>query len=342
MAAGGGTGPPQRGGYAMRVALVGVGHWHTPLYLDPALGLAGVEIVGVSDPALAVAEAVATRAGCASFVDYRVLCDRLRPDFVFVLGRHCDMADTARWLIERQIKFAIEKPCGVSAAEVDDLAGRAHRAGAFAAVPFVFRQSRWLETIQARAAGEAVQHLAFKFVAGSTARYRAAGCDWMLARATAGGGCLLNLGVHFVDLARLLLGPASPDVVGAMMSNAIDGFDVEDQAVVLLRAGAATCLIETGYSFPAPHMSFDLHFSVRTDRHYFVAREADALEIFDLAQQRDVEPMPITNVPYYPAFVRDALTRAADGRPPVADLDDMAATLRLVESAYALSPLPGL
>lgn len=324
----------------MRVALIGVSHWHLPLYLDPALALEGVEVIGVSDPDGVVAETVAARIGCAALTDYRALCDRLKPDFVFVLGRHCDMAESARFLIERGIKFAIEKPCGLTTAEVADLAARARAAGAFAAVPFVFRQSRWLDAIRTHAAGERFQNLAFKFVAGGMARYRAAGCEWMFERATAGGGCLLNLGVHFVDLCRLLLAPEPVAMIGAVMSNAVERLDVEDHAVVVLRAGGAVCLIETGYTFPAPHMSFDLHFSIRTERHYFVARDADHLEIYDMAAHRTVEPMPITNPPYYPGFVADVLARAADGRPPVADLDDMVETLRLVETAYTRAPLP--
>jgi len=324
----------------MRVALIGVSHWHLPLYLEPALTIDGVEIVGVSDPSAAAAEAAAARAGGAAFTDQRALLDRARPEFVFVLGRHCDMAETARELIARAIPFAIEKPAGVTAAEVEDLAARARRAGAFAAIPFVFRQSRLFDTIREIAAGEAFQYLAFKFIAGSNDRYRAAGCPWMLERASAGGGAMLNLGVHFLDLARMLFDPVSPVVVGAAMSNALDGLDVEDHGLVLLRAGAGVCSIETGYSFPAAHTRFDQHFSIRTERHYFVVRDADRLEVVDLAQQRDVRAIPTTNVPYYPDFVRDVLARAADGRPPVADLDDMAATMRLLEAAYALAPLP--
>src|SRR5258708_2155618 len=249
----------------MRVALIGVSHWHLPLYLDPVLALPGAAVVGVSDPTLAVAEAVAARIGCAADTDYRALCDRLRPDFGFVLGRHCDMAETARFLIERGIKFAIEKPCGISSAEIDDLAARARAADAFAAVPFVFRHSRWLDAVRTHAAGERVQYLAFKFVAGSMARYRTTGCEWMLARATSGGGCLLNLGVHFVDLCRLLLGPEPSAVVGATMSNAVEGLDVEDHAAVLLRAGGAAGPLDTRYPVPAPPMSFDLPFSLRTE-----------------------------------------------------------------------------
>ncbi|HVB67552.1 MAG TPA: Gfo/Idh/MocA family oxidoreductase, partial [Acetobacteraceae bacterium] len=105
----------------MRVVLIGVGHWHTPFYLDPCLALPGVAVVGVSDPDPARAAAVAAHAGCPSFTDAAALCAQARPDFAFVLGRHCDMAASARLLIALRIPFAIEKPGGITAAEVADL-----------------------------------------------------------------------------------------------------------------------------------------------------------------------------------------------------------------------------
>ena len=324
----------------MRVAFVGVSHWHIPLYLDPALALPEVEIVGVSDPSEAAAGAVAARAGCPAFTDERALLERSRPEFVFVLGRHCDMAASARALIARGLPFAIEKPCGTTTAEVADLARRAEQANVFAAVPFVFRDSLLFNTIRETAAGEAFQYLAFKFIAGSHDRYRAANCHWMLTRATAAGGCMLNLGVHFFDLARMFFDPVPPTVIGAAMSNAVDGLDVEDHGLVLLRAGAGMCSIETGYTFPAAHMRFDQHFSIRSERHYFVVRDADNLEIYDLAKNRTVKAAPATNVPYYPGFVRDVLARAAGGRPPVAGLPEMVEAMRLIEAAYAVAPLP--
>lgn len=321
----------------MRVAFIGVSHWHIPLYLDPALALDDVEIVGVCDPTAAAAAAVAATARCPSFTDEDALLEATRPDFAVVLGRHCDMEASARRLIARGVPFAIEKPAAMTSAEIDDLARTASAAGVFAAVPFVFRDSALLDTIRAAAPGEAFHYLAFKFIAGSVDRYRATGCHWMLERRLAAGGCMLNLGVHFFDLARQLL-PEPPRVVGATLSNAIDGLDTEDHGMVLLRAGAATCSIETGYTFPAPHMSFDLHFSLRSDRHYFVATGTDQLEIFDLAQNRQMVRVPTTNPPYYPGFVRDALNRAAAGKAPVAGLSDMAQAMRLIEAAYALAP----
>ena len=34
----------------MKLAFIGASHWHLPLYLDPALEINGVQVVGVSDP----------------------------------------------------------------------------------------------------------------------------------------------------------------------------------------------------------------------------------------------------------------------------------------------------
>jgi predicted dehydrogenase len=321
----------------MRVAFTGVSHWHLPLYLEPVLANSGLRVVGVADPDIDVAAEVAARAATRPWADWRQMCDETKPDFVFVLGRHCDMASVARDLIARGIPMAVEKPCGIDAKELHDLALLARNTGAFVAVPFVFRQSNMLKAI--RATGEAAQYLAWKFVAGSNDRYRQAGCSWMLQRATSGGGCMLNLGCHFLDLSIVLLGgPLS--VAGAIMSNLRDGLDVEDHGVVLLRGARGAAVIETGYFYPAPPKEFDLHFSIRTERHHFAAKDATGLAVRTDAGGEEFRPMPITNVPFYPAFVRDVTQRAAEGQQPIAGLADMAAVMDLTEAAYRLAPLP--
>ncbi len=321
----------------MRVAFTGVSHWHLPLYLDPVLELPDVLVAGVADPDPAVAASVAERVGSRGFADWRQLLAEVEVDFVFVLGRHIDMPEVCRELIARGIPFAVEKPAGVDVASVEDLAARAEAAGAFAAVPFVFRQSRWLELIEEVRADDEPLYLSFMFVAGSIERYRG-GSEWMLDRRLSGGGCLANLGVHFLDLSRLLLG-ADVRVAAALMSNALDGLAVEDHAAVLLRTDRGSSLVETGYIYPAPHMSFDMHFSVRTRRHHFAAKDGTGIQVITDGGEPRFHPMPMTNVDYYPVFVRDVLARVAEGRAPVADLADMVESARLLHAAYALSPL---
>jgi predicted dehydrogenase len=180
----------------MRIVLIGVSHWHTRFYLEPVLTLLDVSVVGVSDPDLSRAQEVAVKARCPAFDDYRKMCARLKPDFAFALGPHCDMADEARFLIGERIPFAMEKPCAVTAADAHTIAARAAQANVFAAVPFVIRYSKLIDTIREVAAGEAVQYVLFKFVGGMVDRYREQRVEWMLHRATAGGGPLLNLGVQ--------------------------------------------------------------------------------------------------------------------------------------------------
>jgi len=320
----------------MRIVLIGVSHWHTPFYLDPTLDMPDVEIVGVSDPDVSRAAPVAAKARCPAFADYREMCASLRPDFAFALGRHCDMADEARFLIDNRIPFAMEKPCGIDSAEVHDIASRATAAGVFAAVPFVLRHCPLIDTVREVAAGEALQYITFKFVGGMVDRYHQQRVEWMLDRATAGGGPLLNLGVHHLDLCRVLLNNAPLRVVGATMSNHTAHLTIEDHAAVLLRGGGATCLVETGYLYPAPNSVFDMHYSIRTERHYFAARDNHTLEIVTDDRQRETREMPLTNVFFYSEFVRDTLRRVRAGEPPIADLDDMAAAMDLVQAAYAI------
>ncbi len=54
---------------------------------------------------------------------------------------------------------------------------------------------------------------------------------------------------------------------------------------MLMRGGGATCMVETGYLYPAPNSVFDLHYSIRTEGHYFAARDNQTLEILDNDRQ---------------------------------------------------------
>jgi predicted dehydrogenase len=134
----------------MKLALIGASHWHLPLYLEPALKVAGARIVGISDPNPAFVAALSARLDCVGDVDFRQLCRLTKPDFVFALGRHSDMAEEASFLLEEGIAFAIEKPCGLNESEVAALCALEARRGGFSAVPLVFRNGDFTDRLVLR------------------------------------------------------------------------------------------------------------------------------------------------------------------------------------------------
>jgi predicted dehydrogenase len=321
----------------MKLAFIGASHWHLALYLEPALEVPGVSVAGVADPDPAVVKALTAKLGCAGDTDFRELCARVKPDLVIALGRHCDMAEQARFLIAEKIPFALEKPCGLNAREVAGIAQAARDTGAFAAVPLVFRNGDFFALLGAQ---ESVQYMSFRFIAGLPQRYRAAGNDWMLDPALSGGGCTINLSPHFLDLALALMGP-EVEVRQAAMSNAAWGEKIEDYSCVTLARGADRCVIETGYLFPAPTSTFDMHYAIRTPSRYIVAHDPETIELIENDGSRSTRKMLTTNVPHYRTFVFDAVARLRAGKPPLASLADMVPVMRLVDAAYKKAGKPG-
>ena len=324
----------------MKLVFIGASHWHLPLYLDPALEIPGVEVVGVSDPDAASVKALAARLGCADDTDFRALCRKTRPDFVVALGRHCDMVEEATFLLEEAIPFALEKPCGLNARDATKLAELEQRTGNFAAVPLVFRNGDFTARLREMSAAQGIQYMTYRFIAGFPARYQQANCHWMLDPALAGGGSTINLGIHFFDLALLLVG-ADLRVRQATMSNAAWGHAIEDYGLVVLERGADLCVIETGYLYPAPTSTFDMHYAVRTGDEYLVAHDPETVELVRNSGERQMIASHTTNVAHYRTFMRDVLDRVRTSRPPLAKLSDMVPIMRLVDDAYAKAgPLP--
>lgn len=322
----------------MKIAFIGASHWHLPLYLEPVLDAPGVTIAGVSDPDRKAVERLTAKLGCVGDTDFRELCARVKPDFVIALGRHCDMAEQARFLIAEKIPFALEKPCGLSEREVAGIARAAQAAGAFAAVPLVFRNGDFFDLLREEAAN--IQYMTYRFIAGFPQRYRATGNDWMLDPALSGGGCTINLSPHFLDLALALMGP-DVEVQQAVMSNAAWHERIEDYSCVTLARGPDRCVIETGYLFPAPTSTFDMHYAIRSPERYIVAHDPETIEIVKTGGRREQRRILTTNVPHYRTFVFDAVTRVRAGKPPLVSLADYVPVARLVDAAYRKAgPLP--
>jgi predicted dehydrogenase len=319
----------------MRIAFIGVSHWHAPMYYRPAARLAGIRIVAVSDPTLSVAESVGRELEARAFADYRELIAEVRPDFVFAFGRHCDMAETALTLIGEGIPFLIEKPGGLNFQQVSAIRDRARAKGLHAGTGFNFRVSDLYKKIQAVIGEDSVTHASFRFIAGGPYRYRETGCAWMLDPTLSGGGSTINLGVHFVDMFRVFA-RSKPREVASLMGRFTWDLPIEDYSSVILRSSNSVCTIETGYTYPAMSGVFDLRFSIRTTRYYIVVRSDNVLEVHRTCDgHMEQFPTQVSNAFWYPVFVAESIDRFARGQAPLADLNDLADVMEVVDAAYA-------
>jgi predicted dehydrogenase len=247
------------------------------------------------------------------------------------------MPALGKLLVEARVPFLIEKPAGLTAEHVAALRDLAQSNGLHVGTGFNFRVADWFKRLLELTAGDPASVARFSFISGPPDRYRGLGCEWMLDPARSGGGCTINLAGHLIDMFRLFTG-TEPEVSSALMSNVSWGEAIEDYSMIALRSARAAGIVETGYGYPGELGTFDQLFSLRTRQSYIVVRSDDVIEITD-ARTFQVERLhtPTGNFRWYPAFVAESLDRFERGLPPIADLDDLLAAMRVIDTAYAVS-----
>jgi predicted dehydrogenase len=163
-------------------------------------------------------------------------------------GQHADQCIAA---LQHGISVFCEKPLGCSAVDARKVVSAARSADRLLGVDYVYRHTRAARALRGLVqAGElgAIYAMQLTF-------HNAYGPDqaWFYDRRTAGGGCVVDLGTHLVDLALWLLD--FPPVLavhsrvfhqGAPLT--ADGFEVEDFAAVQLAlAGGATAQLQCSW-----------------------------------------------------------------------------------------------
>ena len=119
-------------------------------------------------------------------------------------------ATLARWAIERQIPFFIEKPLTLDAVKSQDLVKLAQSAAVYAQMGFVLRYVASFQRLKVLIAegqlGE-VQHYSAS-MRGNVITQPLDDGDWR-GDYQRGGGCLNEYGPHIIDLCRYIFGPVT-------------------------------------------------------------------------------------------------------------------------------------
>jgi predicted dehydrogenase len=153
----------------------------------------------------------------------------------------------------------------------------------------------------------------------------------MLRREAAGGGVLLNLGVHGFDLCRFITGE-EPEIVSAIVSNAVFGLDVEDYATVTLRTQSGIVFQnEVGYTYPTTAGRDDERKLAASE---MLVRDGDGGFTKVTASGEVFVPQPQGFLSMWEGVVADCLDRVRHGEPPPTSPEDTARAVSLVFEAY--------
>ncbi|MCC7107150.1 MAG: Gfo/Idh/MocA family oxidoreductase [Chloroflexi bacterium] len=322
----------------IRVAAIGVNHWHSLYdagYLLQFQRMPDVQIVGVQDgdPEIAAHRAAAV-GNPPAYTDYEQMLAELKPDFVLALGRPSEMGAIAHYLLDHGFPFIMEKPMGYDAEVVRSIAEKAAATGGFAAAPFPYRYQPQIElarTLIREGRLGPISHITVRHMRPTSARYPGWGAAWMLDPSIANGGCLRNLGAHGLDVFNFLVDEET-NVIGAQISSRALGEAVDDYATVMLRSASGIVgNVEAGNLFPRDGTQAVLHVSGRDGLFTVTGNNARLIT-------KDAEGSQTLGLDDRPSYIllRETLDRWQRGDPPRVQAADCYRAMRLVDQAYKL------
>jgi predicted dehydrogenase len=235
----------------MNVAMIGVTHPHSEMYLETLDQLDEVLHIPLYDPDEAVAHAVATRSRKADGVYTSLDALLAEADITHALvtvPTDQAVATIVRLIVAGKNIFT-EKPAARTAAEFADIIS------ALAQEPVTFSvayTNRWhpaiqqMRTLYEQQAIGRLTSVELRMVTTQVGLRNPR--HWLFRREIAGGGILSWLGCHVIDLLRYVTGEEMTSVSAQLATTSGEDINVEDTAAVAFRlSGGAVGSLHAGY-----------------------------------------------------------------------------------------------
>jgi predicted dehydrogenase len=250
----------------INVAVIGLGAGHS--HLNAYASVPEARVLAIADLNAARLEKVAAEQGVPhAFADYRDLLAVDQVDLVSVCLPNHLHAPVAIEALRAGKHVLVEKPMATSAAEAQTMLAAAEEHGRVLAVSMNYRWAFAPDMLDLRrriARGDLGNIYYVRAVAlrrRTFARGYRGDRDWFIDRRRSGGGGLIDMGPHMLDLAMWLAGDFAPvSVSGVARTALMVDTDVDDLAAALvrLRGGATVALEITWASFTRPGASLTL------------------------------------------------------------------------------------
>lgn len=155
----------------------------------------------------------------------------------------------ARKLLTHGKDVLIEKPLALNSAEAEEIMRTAETSGRVVMTGHMWRFDEEVNFIKK---GIAAGKIGTVFKTKGFGIHENWGPEgWFTQKELAGGGALIDMGVHALDTARYLLGDPDPDAVYAQLGTYFGNYDVDDSGILVVTwSNGAVSVIESGWWHP--------------------------------------------------------------------------------------------
>lgn len=221
-----------KSGMSARIGVIGLGTMG--IHHADRLVAADAEIVAGADVIADARSAFADRFDAPTYEDHAAMYETDLDGIIITVPNalHEEVAVTA---LDKGVHTLVEKPLAHTVESAERIAEAASDADSFCTVGFVMRYYdavRELLALRTRGEFGDITHVEARYVR----RHNRPERGWFTDADLAGGGALVDIGSHVLDLALLILG--FPDIEGIYgRTRTASAYDVEDSASALIRCG---------------------------------------------------------------------------------------------------------
>jgi predicted dehydrogenase len=312
----------------LRVALLGTG-WAADFHARAAREHPGAELAAAANWREPSLRALAERHEIPRVTtDWRELAADPGVDAAVIATPNALHAPQAVAFLDAGKHVLVEKPMAPTLAEADAMIAAARRGGAWLMVAHCWRFHPDVRALRARVErgelGEIVKTRGY----GAHAGWGPSG--WFTDPELAGGGALLDMGVHAIDTTRYLLGDPLPVRVCATVGTRYGAYPVDDDAVLLVTwSNGTTSVVESGWWQPkVGGLEADTEL-YGTGGYARVWERTEAPPGYEHCTQ-----------PMYSAQLAELVEAVAAGRQPRPGGEDGRVVVEVVDQAYASAGTP--
>lgn len=270
---------------SLRIAILGVAHYHANFWTRAFLAREGVSVAGAWDSETGPLETFARQHGIAPEPDLAALL--ARSDAVAICSATGDHPALVRAAAEKGLPVLCEKPLGATAEQCTAIAGIVSETG----IPFMQSFPKRFDPVNHEIAALLREGAIGRVTLARIRHGHSHGFDpafrqgWFVDPARSGGGTLLDEGVHAADFLRWMFG--DPVSAYATISSGTFGLPVEDTAAAIFRyENGMIAEVATSWAFTGADTSIEIYGTDGTillggvDIASRPARERDFLRIF--------------------------------------------------------------